>query len=290
MIKQLSGEPLKIFISGNERECDDERAIVKEIVEQLCMKPQASESRGASHLSIKDLNMDRVRNSDLYIGIFGKYDSEPSREEYEEAKKNHIPRLVYVKQLQDDEKRDPEIESFLKEIEDAKYGVTFWKYENACKLRDQAKHDIMVNTISIYYRGGRKKELEVTEKEMKPTLDINLPQTVIGGETFTVSASTVATSSKGFLDLLLIAPDGKRLWFPDPQSWNRELDTGSIQLRKEKYESKWSVTIPSSYPEGEYHAMIGLYDDDPQRRLVAKKEGKISVKKITRTPRKIMNQ
>jgi len=74
---------LKVFINAKENECDDERAMAIEAVEQLEMEPQASESRGASHQPIEELNLERVRGSDLYIGIFKKFDSEPSREEYE---------------------------------------------------------------------------------------------------------------------------------------------------------------------------------------------------------------
>ena len=178
------------------------------------------------------------------------------------------------------------MEKFLNEVKDAKYGVTVFHYENVRKLRDQIKHDIIVNTVTTYYRKGREKELleitwsknETIETKAEPSLEMDLPSKVIVGVSFKLSASTIATTSKGFLDLLLVAPDGRRLWFPDPRSWKGAIDTGSMQLNNEKYESEWTAIVPSSYPEGKYQAMMGLYDDDPQRRLIAKSEGFIAIK------------
>ena len=75
----LSGVLLKAFISAKEIECDGERALAIEGVTQLHIEASASETRGASLVPIRELNLKRVRNSDFYIGIFARCDSLLSR-------------------------------------------------------------------------------------------------------------------------------------------------------------------------------------------------------------------
>lgn len=85
------------------------------MIEELFLEPIASETRGASDKSMAEKNEEEVRNSDVYVGIFGSEYSPPTMKELEVARKQKIPVLIYVKD-KSPHGRDQELEDFIRKI------------------------------------------------------------------------------------------------------------------------------------------------------------------------------
>jgi hypothetical protein len=75
-------EKLEIFISGKEEELESVREIIRELVINLGFELRSSEDRPASNLSIDIKYPKEVIESDVYVGVFGRYDSSASIKEY----------------------------------------------------------------------------------------------------------------------------------------------------------------------------------------------------------------
>jgi hypothetical protein len=63
-----------------------------------------------------------------------------------------------------------------------------------------------------------------------------------------------------YIDLLIVDPDNKKSWHPDPSSWDSDNDTGMLNLKHKEYSSEWTFTIPADSTLGEYKTLIILYE------------------------------
>jgi len=116
----------KVFISSVQSEFAEERRILfdyltSDILLQKFFEPFIFERIEAQDLSAQMVYLDQVRQSDIYIGLFGeKYGFEdstgvsPSEREYDLASELHKTRLIYVKNAT---KRDEKETTLIKKIE-----------------------------------------------------------------------------------------------------------------------------------------------------------------------------
>lgn len=147
---------LKIFISGKEIELMNEREIVRELIKNLGFEPVSSEGRVASSIPMKSKYIQEVIDSDIYIGIFGKCKSSASEKEFWTAYDNSKERLVFVKIMKD--KRDVQVQRFLKRIADPDVGIVYKEFKNVIDLRLEV-HDSIVDTVSRRFRKEPKGEV-----------------------------------------------------------------------------------------------------------------------------------
>src|SRR5213596_718786 len=136
-------DSLKVFISGNETELKNERASVKLLVECLGLEPVSSESRPASSIPIRKKYPPEVVGSDIYIGIFGKLESNDSINEYNIAYNNGKERLIFVKKVKG--KRKTKIIRFLEKIMNPVNGVYYREFDDVTDL-DVEVHKALIST------------------------------------------------------------------------------------------------------------------------------------------------
>ncbi len=284
---------LRIFVSSEEKDLEDERVTAIAAIESLFFEPIASERRGASDKSITEQNQEEVRNSDIYIGIFGSEHSEPTIQEFKVAREQRIPVLIYIKD-RPNRTRDQNLEEFIKEIRDPDKGLVTENYLNVIDLSKKLRRDLS-NLLSRRFREARRFELQsqvtstraslekpTTMAELAPTIRADISKVIKRGDIFKVSAEFAGSSSNGFLDLYLRTPSGKTYWFPDPESWSSSADIGNKTLRDEKYQSTWNVQIPPNTEAGKYVAGIGMWEDpeglpNRGRRLIVEKQVDLQV-------------
>jgi hypothetical protein len=92
----------------------------------------------------------------------------------------------------------------------------------------------------------------IIESKVSPQIKRGSPVDVfvkIGGDT-----------KNAYLNLLIVDPDNKQLWYPDPSSWDFSTDTGTLNLKHQEYSSEWTITIPTDFRLGAYKALIILYE------------------------------
>lgn len=143
-------DKLKIFISGKQGELDDERATVKDFIENIMgFEAKASEGRAASDMPIKKKYRKEVHDSDIYVGIFGKIDSPASFDEFDKAREYGKPRLIFVKWI--DGQREQPVQDFIDKMKDGRIKLTFKYFEDVIDLRDQVRLSI-IETITHRFR------------------------------------------------------------------------------------------------------------------------------------------
>ena len=129
---------LRVFISGKENELTIERKAAIEAINSLGLVFVSSENRTASDKPISDKYTSELLNSNIYVGIFGNIDSIPSREEFNIAKTNGIPTLVFEKRFNSNEVREKSLQVFLTSIKNRFYtGVTVSEFSDVFDLRDK---------------------------------------------------------------------------------------------------------------------------------------------------------
>jgi hypothetical protein len=121
---------LKIFISST-MDLQKERDAVTEVINQIRAIPIKMELFTARSQTSKEVCLEEVTNSNIYIGVFGeKYGFVPSTAnpknlsvtamEFEKAEEQGIPTLIFIKNA---EKRDSSLSDFLARISDFNNGV-----------------------------------------------------------------------------------------------------------------------------------------------------------------------
>ena len=69
---------------------------------------------------------------------------------------------------------------------------------------------------------------------------------------------------QAYLGLLLVDPDNKQFWYPDPSTWDSNTATGTLGLYNRKYTRRWTFNIPSDGKIGEYKALVLLCENGPE--------------------------
>src|SRR5688500_10760818 len=111
---------LKVFVSSKMQEMAEERKVLANLLPELSdsaiqLETWVFEANAhASSKSIRQVFLDALEQSGLYIGIFWNGYGEWTIDEFERAGERGIPRHVYVKNLEP-EKRDPRLKKFLEQ-------------------------------------------------------------------------------------------------------------------------------------------------------------------------------
>lgn len=142
------------------QELDLERIAASEVVFALLLEPVMFESFGARPETPRKAFLEELRNSDIYVGIFGKKYSDATEAEYYEALKDKKDVLLYVKELLG-QKRDADLEKLIKEIS----GLHVYRiFKSLDDLRTGLKEDL-VRLLSEKY----KKSVRGLEEEQAAT-------------------------------------------------------------------------------------------------------------------------
>ena len=123
----------KVFISSVVQGFEDYRRAAREAVLLLRQEPVMAEDFEARSMSPQLACLEGVRSSDIYMGLFGRKYSAPTKEEFSEAQRLEKEILVLIKEGS----RDPEQEEFLRSVEDWQSGYFRNTFADAQDLRDK---------------------------------------------------------------------------------------------------------------------------------------------------------
>jgi tetratricopeptide (TPR) repeat protein len=140
---------LKVFISSKMHELADERRALVNLLPDLSDGSFQIEAwvfeadAQASSKSIRQVYLDALEQSDLYIGIFWQGYGEWTIDEFYRADEIGIPRHLYVKNV-DTDKRDPRLESFLEKESDVRFGITPRWYQDLEDFKQQISRSVQL--------------------------------------------------------------------------------------------------------------------------------------------------
>jgi hypothetical protein len=162
-------EKLRIFISSTMDDLQEERmAVADAINENKFWESVNAESFVARTESPKEVCLEEVRNSRIYIGIFkDRYGHVPPNDnpegysavalEYYEAKNNRIPTFIFIDK--NDSKREKKLIEFIKVIEDFNEG--HWRREYS------TTDELVQSTIEAVNHEITRKYIETTNVKRK---------------------------------------------------------------------------------------------------------------------------
>jgi tetratricopeptide (TPR) repeat protein len=138
---------LEIFVSSKMQELKPEREALYRLLPSLDfgdIRLKAwvfEEDAPASNKAIRDICLQALQNSALYIGLFWNEYGEYTIEEFERATDWGLERHIYVKDLES-EKRDSRLISFLNKQGDVNYGTTAKWFKTVQELEAGVKKSI----------------------------------------------------------------------------------------------------------------------------------------------------
>lgn len=314
----MEEKQLRIFVSGKEDELFNERIITTKVIKSFECIPVGSENRSASDSPIELEYLDEVRTSHIYLGIFGSKYSPATIQEFNEARKYVIPPLIFFRNLRDVEQRDQQLTDFLNKVKEPTTGISYGSFNHVLDLEVEIRKalsklfakrftrhdDLLKENEDLKSQLPEKESITRLPREtvklkhisplVLPPKDIGvrlspdygkatitsfmIPEKVKKLEFFDVSASISGTTTHGFLDLVLVSPNGLHIWCPDTVSWSSINDNGVLILIDGTYTGNIKCVIPDQFPSGVYRAVMGLYENDfKNRQLVHHKEKELIV-------------
>jgi tetratricopeptide (TPR) repeat protein len=138
---------LKVFVSSKIQELADERRILSKLLPQLGDSSIQLETwvfeadARASSKSIRQVFLDALDDSSLYIGVFWNGYGEWTVDEFHRAGERGIPRHIYVKNV-DSEKRDSRLTKFLEKQSDVRFGITPRWYDDQEDFEEQVSRSV----------------------------------------------------------------------------------------------------------------------------------------------------
>ncbi len=151
----------KIFVSGVQKELNEERFAVKEIITENILlqeyfKAFLFEDSPAKNRPAKTAYLDEVRKCDIYLGILGneygavnKNNLSATEQEFREAQDTDKEILIYIKG-KDDTKRDKRLNKLINEIRDEDTGYKYKRFNTLPEL----KNSIYVSLIEFLREKG----------------------------------------------------------------------------------------------------------------------------------------
>ncbi len=133
---------LKVFLSSSMREFLDLRATVKNELKELGIDCFVFEVEGASDHSPEEIFRAEIRESNLYIGVFGRGCGRYTREEFELARDCEIPCLLYF-QIMDDGERSEEVRGFRGSLKGVSDVPTTYDFPSIPDLISQIKKNVV---------------------------------------------------------------------------------------------------------------------------------------------------
>jgi len=98
---------IRVFISSKQREFEAERSVLAHEIRNIpLLEPVLAEEWNPTGTSVRDVYLNDVRTSPIYVGLFGAIYSEPTYLEYLAACENpYREKLIYLKQADNVDER-----------------------------------------------------------------------------------------------------------------------------------------------------------------------------------------
>lgn len=152
-----TNRPLSLFISSKmTKELADERRAVKKALAEYSMYGwRWEDDAGARPEPIDSTYLTEVEACDIYIGLFWLSYGPYTIEEFEHARKQKKPCLIYEKHV-DIAKRDPKLQAFLDDLQKVKnvQGLTVCRFETTGQLAEKVQKDVM-HLLTTVFRESR---------------------------------------------------------------------------------------------------------------------------------------
>lgn len=162
-----TNQPLSLFISSRMEELVEERRAVQSTLSQYHMYGWLWEKdAGARPESIRQTYLKEVEACDLYIGLFWLGYGPYTIEEFEHARAHKKPCLIYEKHV-DITHRDPQLQTFLDDIETVKDDLCVCHFETPEELVERTQNDVLE-----LYEGHKQKQ---AAKPKQPRMNITSP-------------------------------------------------------------------------------------------------------------------
>jgi tetratricopeptide (TPR) repeat protein len=149
---------VRVFLSSSMNELAEERRTIRASLGEMKVDVFAFESdAGARSQSPQETYLSELRAADLYIGLFWRRFGRYTIDEYEAARRDHVPCLIYEKRVHVEE-RDAELQSFLEQVGDVETGLTVRWFEDASQLSGIVMEDVarwVTDRIRGRSRGGK---------------------------------------------------------------------------------------------------------------------------------------
>ncbi len=147
---------IQIFISSSERELEHEREIASEVISSMNLHPILFELYPALSSSPNDAFLEEVQSSDIFVLLLWKSLSDAVKLEYYKAIEKHKPILIFVKNLEFDEKRSDELLEFMEQFsqENVKQSIKIssWRSFRTLKSLKESLKDSVSYEISKFYK------------------------------------------------------------------------------------------------------------------------------------------
>ena len=132
-----------------------DREIAEEVLTDMIFNPILFELFPAMNMSPSESYTEGVRDCDIFLLLLWKSLSSGVLEEYNEAVKRSKPILMFVKSLAGNEKRTPELMTFLKKFdpnsrERPPRRVTYHKYRSVAELKTAVRESVAAEITKFY--------------------------------------------------------------------------------------------------------------------------------------------
>jgi len=146
---------ISVFISSDMTEHEYDREIAEEVLTDMIFNPILFELFPAMNMSPSESYTEGVRDCDIFLLLLWKSLSSGVLEEYNEAVKRSKPILMLVKSLAGNEKRTPELTTFLKKFdpnsrERPPRRVTYHKYRSVAELKTAVRESVAAEITKFY--------------------------------------------------------------------------------------------------------------------------------------------
>jgi tetratricopeptide (TPR) repeat protein len=174
-------EKLRVFVSSTIKECAEERAVAKRAIKSLNHEPILFEHIGARSRSPRELYLNRLETSDIFVGIYrNSYGwvapgstMSGIEDESQLASRKGMPRLLYI--LEPSQGRDPRLSALLeRQIE-----VTYWKFRNAEELFERIREDVEAEVTKRFHEAERLEAIVHTDAAAAVSGLVPLPKSLL---------------------------------------------------------------------------------------------------------------
>jgi hypothetical protein len=219
----MGKDTLDVFVSSDQKEFGKLRS---QLSDDICNIPfltcRLLETTGADPSTVIDASLRAVRDSDIYVGLFGYEYSEITVKEYREAVKFKKPCLTYVKKV---EERDDRLADFINNVlkNDFKYFV-FKKNVDVIRQLNIDLHNFILSTLKMGLEERSRKTEEtvslISKEEKDAQIAIQTQDPLTGAETsfkegkylecFVMTTVIIETTLRRILEINGISGKSKR--------------------------------------------------------------------------------
>ena len=207
---------ISVFISSDMTEHEYDREIAEEVLTDMIFNPILFELFPAMNMSPSESYTEGVRDCDIFLLLLWKSLSSGVLEEYNEAVKRSKPILMLVKSLAGNEKRTPELTTFLKKFdpnsrERPPRRVTYHKYRSVAELKTAVRESVAAEITKFYrepvYTMARNEMYElgtsiIQYAQRRLYVFQRTPSLILGARPYTADDSKKYAYEKEFADVL----------------------------------------------------------------------------------------